>query len=254
MTAEELTDGPQVDGQRIDPSPVDGEDPVPVVGEGGEPVDVLPDALVRGVEEVRPVTVHLDTGGRLGLRVGVAADVAPALQDHDVLVQLRRNPLGHREPEETGAHDDQVGGRQRPSQRGAHRSTWTVAHGARTWHTGQRSLPAGGWCSSRTADMRASSGALTNGVADVTAASARVATPGPVSLRAPRAASRSPADAAVTPALCADSRSCPSTVQAAWSAGLMLWPGQRRQPRMRRRRDGPWRGGPAPRRPASRRC
>ena len=73
-----------------------------------ELVDVVPDTLVRGVEEVRAVTVHLDAGLRLGLRIGVAADVWPSLDDENALVQLRCHTLGNRQAEESGTDDKEV--------------------------------------------------------------------------------------------------------------------------------------------------
>src|SRR5205085_4093519 len=74
----------------------------------GEPVHVLPHALVRGVEQVRTVLVHLDPGLRVRLRVRVAAEVAAPLEDEDLLAQLGRGPFGDGQAEETGPDDDEV--------------------------------------------------------------------------------------------------------------------------------------------------
>ena len=106
--AEELVDQREVHRERVDLLADPGEHAVLVAGELGEPVDVLPDALVAGVEQVRAVAVDLDPGLGLGLGVGVAADVRPALQHEHALVQLVRGALGDGQPEEAGADDDQV--------------------------------------------------------------------------------------------------------------------------------------------------
>src|SRR5262249_38973881 len=84
------------------------EDPVLIAGEVGELVDVVPHPLVGGVEQVRAVAVHLDTGLRLLLGVRVAAQVRAPLQHQDTLVQLRGGPLGHGQAEESGSDDNQV--------------------------------------------------------------------------------------------------------------------------------------------------
>jgi hypothetical protein len=103
-----LADRREVDRHRVDAALVDREDAVLVVREVGEPVDVGPHALVRRVEQVRPVAVHLDPGLGVRLRVGVAAEVGAALDDEDALVQFRRGAFGDRQTEEARAHDDQI--------------------------------------------------------------------------------------------------------------------------------------------------
>ena len=57
---------------------------------------------------MRAVLVHLDAGLRLGLGVGVAADVRAAVDDENTLVQLRRHALGNRQTEESGTDDKEV--------------------------------------------------------------------------------------------------------------------------------------------------
>src|SRR5690606_6726289 len=84
------------------------EHPVLIVGELGELVDVVPDPLVRRVEQVRTVTVDLDAGLRLRFRVRVAADVVPSLQHQHPLVELAGDTFGHRQAEETGTDDNQI--------------------------------------------------------------------------------------------------------------------------------------------------
>ena len=57
---------------------------------------------------MRAVLVDLDAGLRLGLGVGVAADVGAAFDDEDALAELRGRALGDRQAEESGADDDEV--------------------------------------------------------------------------------------------------------------------------------------------------
>ena len=105
---EELVDQAEVHRQREDLALVLAEDPVLVVGEGGEPVDVLPDPLVGGVEEVRAVLVHLDSRGGFLLGVGVAAQVVAPLDHEHLQPQLAGAALRDGEAEEAGADDDEV--------------------------------------------------------------------------------------------------------------------------------------------------
>ena len=86
--AEELVDQAEVHREGVDLALVLREDPVLVAGEVGEPVDVLPDLLVGGVEQVGAVDVHLDAGLGLGLAVGVAAEVVPALEHQHLQAEL----------------------------------------------------------------------------------------------------------------------------------------------------------------------
>ena len=107
--AEELVDGAQVDRQREHLAAVGREHPVLVAGEGGEAVDVLPDPLVGGVEQVRPVPVHLDAGAGFRGAPGVAADVRPPVDHDDAQTQFGGAPLGDRQSEESGPDDQHVG-------------------------------------------------------------------------------------------------------------------------------------------------
>jgi hypothetical protein len=101
--AEELVDRAEVDRQREDLAAVLRVDAVHVGREVREAVDVLPDRLVGGVEQVRPVAVHLDAGLRVLLAVRVAADVVAAIDDEDLEAQLLGDALRDRESEETGS-------------------------------------------------------------------------------------------------------------------------------------------------------
>ena len=85
-----------------------GEDPVLIPGELGEPAGVIPHALVGGMEQMGAVAVDFDSGLRFGLRVGVPADVRPPLEDQNTFAELARNPFGHGEAEEPGADDEEV--------------------------------------------------------------------------------------------------------------------------------------------------
>jgi hypothetical protein len=110
VAAEELVDQAQAHRELVRRAGVHAEHPVLVAGEVGEAVDVLPHALVGGVEQVRAVLVDLDPGLGLGLRVGVAADVVPPVQHQDALAELGRGPLGDRQSEESRPHHDEVVG------------------------------------------------------------------------------------------------------------------------------------------------
>ena len=85
-----------------------GEHPVLIAGEVGELAGVVPHPRIGGVEKVSAVPVDLDAGFRLRLGVGVPADVRSALDDQDALAELGGRPLGDRQPEETGADDEEV--------------------------------------------------------------------------------------------------------------------------------------------------
>ena len=96
--AEELVDRAQVDRQREHLAAVHRVDPVLVVGELGEAVDVPPHPLVRGVEQVRAVLVDLDPGLRIRRAVGIAADVRPPVDHGDPQAQFVGAPLGDVRP------------------------------------------------------------------------------------------------------------------------------------------------------------
>jgi hypothetical protein len=53
--------------------------------------------------------VHLDTGLRLDLAVGVATEVGATLEDEHVEAELVGTPFCDGEAEESGADDDEVG-------------------------------------------------------------------------------------------------------------------------------------------------
>ncbi|SIA42862.1 Uncharacterised protein [Mycobacteroides abscessus subsp. abscessus] len=106
--AEELVDGAQVDGQRVDDAPIVGVDTVAVVVKGGETVDVRPDALVRRVEQVRTVAVHLNAGSLVDRRVGVASDVVATLDDGHVHSESLRGLAGKRQAKKARPNNEQI--------------------------------------------------------------------------------------------------------------------------------------------------
>lgn len=91
--AEELVDQREVHRQGVDLPLVLAEDPVLVVGELREAVDVLPHPLVGGVEEVGAVLVHLHVGLGVALGVRVAAEVVAALEDEHAETQAPRRSV-----------------------------------------------------------------------------------------------------------------------------------------------------------------
>ena len=106
--AEELVDGAQVDGQRVDDAPIVGVDAVAVVVEGRETVDVGPHALVRRVEEMGAVAVHFDARGLVDRRVGVAADVVATLDDRHVHAETLRGLAGERQAKKARTNNEQI--------------------------------------------------------------------------------------------------------------------------------------------------
>ena len=106
VPAEELRHQTQSHGELVGLPVVHREHAVLVVGELGELASVVPHALVRGVEQVRAVTVHLDAGVRVGFGVGVAADVRPPVDNEDALAELGGHALGDGQTEESGADDE----------------------------------------------------------------------------------------------------------------------------------------------------
>jgi hypothetical protein len=57
------------------------------------------------VEEVSTVLVDLDAGLWLRFRVRISADVGPALEHENALVELRGHAFGDRQAEESGTDD-----------------------------------------------------------------------------------------------------------------------------------------------------
>jgi len=88
--AEELVDRVEVDWQRIDLALVGGLDSVHIGHHLAEAVDVVPDLLVVGVENVRPVFVDLDAGLCVALGVAVAGKMRAFIDDMHRMPLLRQ--------------------------------------------------------------------------------------------------------------------------------------------------------------------
>ena len=106
---EELVDGAEVDGEGENFAVVSGVDLVDVVCEGGELVDVGPDGLVGGVEEMGAVLVAFDTGLGVEGGVAVAADVRATVNQEDAAMELGGDAFGESETVEAGTDDEDVG-------------------------------------------------------------------------------------------------------------------------------------------------
>ena len=109
VRAEELVDGAQVDRQGVDLAVVRGVHAVHVVRERGEPVHVVPHALVGRVEQVGAVLVDLRAGLLVHVAVRVAADMVAHVDDLDPHAQVLDGLLGHGQAEQARAHDHQIG-------------------------------------------------------------------------------------------------------------------------------------------------
>ena len=109
MRMEELVDGAEVDGQRVDLAVMGGVHAVHVVREARETVHVVPDALVGGVEQVRAVLVDLRAGFLIHVRVGVATDVIADIDDVHASTRVLNRLLRDRQTEQARADNYQVG-------------------------------------------------------------------------------------------------------------------------------------------------
>ena len=105
---EELVDGAQVDGQRVDLAVMRGIHAVHVVREAREAVHVIPDALVGGVEQVGAVLVDLCAGLLVHIRVGVAADVIADIDDVHAGAGVLHRLLRHRQAKQARADNYQI--------------------------------------------------------------------------------------------------------------------------------------------------
>lgn len=121
--AEELVHGAEVDRHREHLALMRRVHLVLVAGERREAVDVLPDPLVGGVEEVRTVLVDLDARLLVDLRVGVAADMRAPIDDGHLGAVLDGGSFGDGQTEQAGTHDQEVRSRHRQSFRSGQWST-----------------------------------------------------------------------------------------------------------------------------------
>ena len=108
MRVEELVDGAEVDGQRVDLAVMRGVHAVHVVREARETVHVVPDALVGGVEQVRAVLVDLRAGLLVHIRVGVATDVIADVDDVHTGTRMLHRLLRHRQAEQARTDNYQI--------------------------------------------------------------------------------------------------------------------------------------------------
>lgn len=102
--AEELIDGQQIDGKRIDPALRDRLDPVHIRTEFSKLVDVIPCPLISRMENVRAITMHHDAGRRIALGMAVAASVRTFIQQNDLMAFLRKM-TGNNGAAETRSND-----------------------------------------------------------------------------------------------------------------------------------------------------
>ena len=105
---EELVNGSQVHGHRVDNTVNGGPYAVNVRSEGGETIDILPHALIGGVEEVRTVLMNFDTGFRINLRVGIATKVRATLNDCDAEAPTGCGLLSNCQAEKARSDDNEV--------------------------------------------------------------------------------------------------------------------------------------------------
>lgn len=100
-----LGEGIHVEGHVVHAAAEVGDRRVDVVVELGEAVDVVPDVLHRGVEDMRTVAVDLDALDVLG--IDVAGDVVAAVDDQDRLAGALGG-VGEDGARETGADDEVI--------------------------------------------------------------------------------------------------------------------------------------------------
>ena len=109
MRVEELVDGAEVDGQRVDLAVMRGVHAVHVVREARETVHVIPHALVGGVEQVGAVLVDLRAGLLVHIRVGVATDVIADVDDVHAGTRMLHRLLRDRQTKQARTDNYQVG-------------------------------------------------------------------------------------------------------------------------------------------------
>ena len=109
MRMEELVDGAQVDGQRVDLAVMRGIHAVHVVREARETIDVVPHTLIGRVEQVRAILVDLRAGLLIKVRVRVAADVVTDIDDAHARAGVLHRLLRHRQTEQARANDNEIG-------------------------------------------------------------------------------------------------------------------------------------------------
>ena len=109
MRVEELVDGAEVDGQRVDLAVMRGVHAVHVVREARETVHVVPDALVGGVEQVGAILVDFRARLLIHIAVCVAADVVTDIDDVHACARVLNRLLRHRQAEQARTDNDEIG-------------------------------------------------------------------------------------------------------------------------------------------------
>ena len=94
--AEELVDGQEVDRKRIDQSAGDGLHAMPVWTHDSELLDIGPDALISGVEDVGTVDVSHDAGLEIALRMAIARHMRALVDHQDVVPGLGKSAADDR--------------------------------------------------------------------------------------------------------------------------------------------------------------
>ena len=108
MRVEELVDGAEVDGQRVDLAVMRGIHAVHVICEARETVHIIPDALVGGVEQMRAILVDFRARLLIHIRVGVAADVVTDVDDVHAGAGVLHRLLRHRQAKQARADNHQI--------------------------------------------------------------------------------------------------------------------------------------------------
>lgn len=90
---------------------------------------------------MRAVAVHLDPGLGIGLAVGVAADMAPPVEEKNPQAHRLGREIGDRRAIETRAHDDEIGLGERQARGPAHPAVLPARGKERKRKEGRT-----GWC------------------------------------------------------------------------------------------------------------
>ena len=85
-----------------------GENAVLVISEIGEFVDVFPYPLVRGMEQVGTVFMHLNAGFFVCFGIAVSAKVGALFDDEHLFAQLIGRAFCDGEAEKSGSDNDEV--------------------------------------------------------------------------------------------------------------------------------------------------
>jgi len=106
--AVELVEGRKIDGEGVYQPFMGAEHFMAISIERRESFDIIPNLFIGRVEDMGTVAVVFNTGGRVGRRIAIAADVGAFFDDQDGLVQLAGDTFRNDCAEESAA-DDYVG-------------------------------------------------------------------------------------------------------------------------------------------------